>query len=895
MDKKLIIVLGVFLTVALCVAALYSNDSNHEDIPFKSIDDPTVQSQVLESVITNNDLVLTIETTESVAVKPDTVHHSVSYGDSIVTVTIFDYIGQKFHVVVGDSSDVYLFGVTDKKKYDKKNKTVTIINDTSKKTKMTIKLLSSEPDLTTFTEIFEVTNFKKYTPSKDLDFKARSVVRKGGNDVFKTEWFIETNQSYVVNITDYKTIQVKQEVYNNKTGKNETVFVNETVVSGYHDETHYRNVWSDYNKYGTKIPKNTVQKIKVVYHKKAEIGDVHIQTVPVFCGVECDELTWWNTSWNKRVQLNVNNSSVALTDYQLMKNITYDSDMNANFSDLRFVNDSDTGVIPYWNMSKIDSNYANIWLKIPSISTTTGATIWMYYGNSAASSTSNGEDTFALFEDGSDSSLNSSKWTEYYDLNSQTPGTYTSFSGGVLTLNPGTVNAHGSSIVSVATNLPLNAIVTIRMYSTDAGAYPYHAVSYGNGALDTMTHPHWGLNFHNSYTERGLDNRLIKSISGSETDLSDAANGGWGSYNILDFKMEDSEVRVLKNDAAWLIGEGSNLLSGTQQLSISAGKESNGGGNVYIDYIRVRKYTATEPTWGADGAEESNQALSITGYAPTTPITLELTTSQTFNVTTNITSSCKWYLNGSLKQTNSTGATEHAYTNTSLEAGYWNFTAVVNTSTEDASQTWWVTVNPEYDSTDSWAGAYYPLHYVEFIVTNSTGALCGGVSVSAKWTDSSGAPLQIEDITGSNGAAVFNMTQDVRYTMTFIHTEHGINETRVLYPIDSRYYIYINESYTYDPGNVSTELTNYSTTNTSRGWAFHNLTSTDLNSTIGLGMLGQGIVASTAIWVIVGAGGPTTAFAAITAMAALGIVTWILALFCGMTTVALYILGGKIQ
>lgn len=199
------------------------------------------------------------------------------------------------------------------------------------------------------------------------------------------------------------------------------------------------------------------------------------------------------------------------------------------------------------------------------------------------------------------------------------------------------------------------------------------------------------------------------------------------------------------------------------------------------------------------------------------------------------------------------------------------------------------------DSTDPGAGTYYPPHYVEFIVTNSTGVLYEGVTVSATWIDSLGATMQMDDVTGTNGAAVFNMTQNLQYTMTFIHTGHGISETRVLYPIGNLYYIYINESYTYDPGNVSTELTSYSTTNTSRDWAIHNLTSTDLNSTIGLGMLGQGIVASTAIWVIVGAGGPATAFAAIAAMAGLGIVTWILALFCGMTTVALYILGGKIR
>ena len=110
----------------------------------------------------------------------------------------------------------------------------------------------------------------------------------------------------------------------------------------------------------------------------------------------------------------------------------------------------------------------------------------------------------------------------------------------------------------------------------------------------------------------------------------------------------------------------------------------------------AREYAATEPTWGIWGEEESESTLTIIAYTPTTPITLKLGTPQTFDVTTNMTSSCKWYINGSLQQTNTTGATEHAYTNTSLEVGYWNFTAYTYTSTENASQTWWVTVDMEY-------------------------------------------------------------------------------------------------------------------------------------------------------------------------------------------------------
>lgn len=289
-------------------------------------------------------------------------------------------------------------------------------------------------------------------------------------------------------------------------------------------------------------------------------------------------------------------TQVALDDYQ----VQLTDIANPTQSQDNMVIDRFGEFLPHWNESLDFDTWVKMSMEVA------GKRLLMFRGNSSVSSASNGDNTFPLFEDGSDSSLDSSKWTEYHDLTPQTPGTYTSFSDGILTLNPGAVDVHCSSVVSVANNLPLNAIVTIRMYSADSGQYPYHAVSYGNGALSyILIHPHWGLNFYNSYSEQGYSNTLIKSIANSETDIGDAANGGWGSYNILDFKMENSEVRILKNEGAWLIGEGSNLLSGTQQLSISSGKSSNGGGNMYIDYVYVHKYVATEPTWTADGAEQN--------------------------------------------------------------------------------------------------------------------------------------------------------------------------------------------------------------------------------------------------------------------------------------------------
>ena len=46
--------------------------------------------------------------------------------------------------------------------------------------------------------------------------------------------------------------------------------------------------------------------------------------------------TWFDSDFGKRALINITGSSGAGTNYQILVNVTYDSDMNSDFSDLRF-------------------------------------------------------------------------------------------------------------------------------------------------------------------------------------------------------------------------------------------------------------------------------------------------------------------------------------------------------------------------------------------------------------------------------------------------------------------------------------------------------------------------------------------------------------------------------
>ncbi|OQB08278.1 MAG: hypothetical protein BWY21_01355 [Parcubacteria group bacterium ADurb.Bin216] len=110
--------------------------------------------------------------------------------------------------------------------------------------------------------------------------------------------------------------------------------------------------------------------------------------------VGCSANPWYDSLYTKRKEISINNTSgSALADYQIKMTISYDSDMQPDFDDIRFTSTNMFTPLNYWIESKTDSATANIWVKVPSIPTA-GTTIYMYYGNSSAVSQSNVANVF---------------------------------------------------------------------------------------------------------------------------------------------------------------------------------------------------------------------------------------------------------------------------------------------------------------------------------------------------------------------------------------------------------------------------------------------------------------------------------------------------------------------
>lgn len=146
--------------------------------------------------------------------------------------------------------------------------------------------------------------------------------------------------------------------------------------------------------------------------------------------VIADDYNWYDDNWQKRQQINIDNSANIddLTDFQIRLTIPYDSNMNDDFSDLRFTQADGQTEIDFWLESKTDSAEAKVWLEVPAINGNSTQNAYMYYGNSSASSVSNGENTFILFDDFEDGVIDTAKWIE-----KDIPANEIAETGGLLT------------------------------------------------------------------------------------------------------------------------------------------------------------------------------------------------------------------------------------------------------------------------------------------------------------------------------------------------------------------------------------------------------------------------------------------------------------------------------
>ena len=328
------------------------------------------------------------------------------------------------------------------------------------------------------------------------------------------------------------------------------------------------------------------------------------------------------TDFTNRRLLTLNNSSEALTNFQVKKVQDYYSAMQVDMDDKLYTCYENDTLIPFWDEDVINSTNATNYMKIPSISTTTGAKVWMYYGNSMMNSASSISDAF---EDGS----------EMNDLTGMTEFGTGSITDGIYTSAMGTgqhYGVFGNSSFGVNHSLVFRGEASpgliVAGWSDEIKNELY--VSTTDMIMPQIDH------------DVGITWTTVKKAGTiTQTDVTDTGTTGLMKFELI---RAGTTNAIFKVDDVTARDETSNVPIVDLYPRLTGYTSS---GAIILDYWYVEKYTATKPTWATDGEEqtasgatnftlESNSITNTTliGTGNTSTLTVSPTTADSIYINT---------------------------------------------------------------------------------------------------------------------------------------------------------------------------------------------------------------------------------------------------------------------
>ncbi|KUG10026.1 cell surface protein [hydrocarbon metagenome] len=354
------------------------------------------------------------------------------------------------------------------------------------------------------------------------------------------------------------------------------------------------------------------------------------------------------TGWSYRKLITIGGSPDGdLTDYQVRfvvhrtagtdagENVYLGTKTNADYSDLRFTTTGNV-LLPYWIESS-DTGSAVVWVKVPSIPMT-GAEMYLYYGNTEATGVSDGDATFLFFDDftGSAGAPDSTKWDVVKRGSSSAVAARTGT--GELHL-AGLANSVSSA--NVISKIPFTRGVSIEyLNKIDNANYALSGFGSGTTQDETGGSTNWHLtSLPNGYGTASVatSDRIYEYPPGAARIQHATASGG-SLYTALNtfyrhtIRWDSSNnIKSFRDGTEVLSATDSTYATGNKYIHFSQGEYSDGrGGNRYIDWVFVRKYTITPPAisaWGAEegGAVPPNAAFTADPLTGPAPLTVQFT------------------------------------------------------------------------------------------------------------------------------------------------------------------------------------------------------------------------------------------------------------------------------
>jgi len=254
-----------------------------------------------------------------------------------------------------------------------------------------------------------------------------------------------------------------------------------------------------------------------------------------------------------------------------------DSHVNPDFSDIRFTTPDNT-LIPYW-VQETGSDHAVVWVRVPSISTE-GTDLYLYYGNPAVSSLSNGEETFVFFDHFEGNGIDTAKW--------QLAGSGTRTVGNSIVKQGVSGSGTAESMTGITDKTGDNIVLGVRHRVVQATA------QYCGGRYGVQSD--YKVAFHNN---GGTQKQFLNEAT------------AWGN-TLGPFNLDQWYVSELVHDGSRLLVRDDYASTWTawpvsgKSGHITLWAYAYGGGTAAtdVDYVYQRQYAAIEPGHGNWGTED---------------------------------------------------------------------------------------------------------------------------------------------------------------------------------------------------------------------------------------------------------------------------------------------------
>ena len=412
------------------------------------------------------------------------------------------------------------------------------------------------------------------------------------------------------------------------------------------------------------------------------------------------------------------------------ENVYLNQHSRTDFGDVRFTASDGTTLLDYWMESEVDGDHATFWVKVAGDLSTTDQTIYVYYGKSDATTTSNIQ-TASLWNQGDDfneDSLDTTRWSAFSNCRFPDPNC-----GLAIIQDPSNPSnrylqfhlGYDAGIVSQTAYYADNFEISITGGYSDSSLWYKLILHNTKVTSDMLTRDMDAQDYPNAYLIQWQGTSFYsQKVWGTNCDYPDICGGSdyheWDTHTssppvsnptTLSYQVTGGNIAFLAGDHQYYSEAWDTHINRNSYIIVEAWKNKVGL-TAWVDDIWIRKYVSPEPSHGIWGSEVT--------FATTTTTTLNeilgpLTVGQTsvpfsgsvspavpdgINVELHYASTCVQGTGGTVAATVQTSSGNGAYTGTftAPAAGNYQFwTYFVGSSTYGSSSSTCqeVTVGPQ--------------------------------------------------------------------------------------------------------------------------------------------------------------------------------------------------------